>query len=161
MAVRPTKATSKLGKPVDDGQAMRYRMATLPLGSTATFTVWRRGKKVALNVPVEAPPEKPARNETLLKGNHPLTGATVVNLSPAVNSELGIDLMVNGVIVFAVESRSPAQRLRFKAGDIVLAINGEEVRTVKDLQRSLKKPTDQWRIALNRDGRNLNLAFSK
>jgi len=149
------------GKPVDDGQAMRYRMATLPLGSMASFTVWRRGKEVALSVPVEAPPENPARDETVLKGNHPMAGARVANLNPALNSELGMSLMEKGVMIMAIQAGSPAQRLRFKAGDILLSINNDAITSVGGLKKSMKKRAGQWRIALSRNGRTLNLAFSR
>lgn len=149
------------GKPVDDGQAMRYRLATQHLGQTAQFTIWRRGKEVELEVPVEAPPEKPKRDQTLLEGNHPMAGATVVNLNPALNAELGIDLMAEGVMVLAIEPRSPAHRLRFKVGDGLVAINGDEVKSVRSLKRILKKNAVNWRITLVREGRTLNLAFSR
>ncbi len=148
-------------KPVDDGQAMRYRLATLPLGAKADFTVWRRGKEVVLKVPVEAPPEKPVRDETLLKGNHPMAGATVANLNPALNAELGVNLMDQGVMVLAISPRSPAHRLRFKVGDVILAINGQDVASVDGLKGLLTKRVGQWRITLERDGRTLNLAFSR
>jgi hypothetical protein len=42
-------------------------------------------------MPLAAPPEDPPREKSPLDGRHPLSGATVVNLSPAVAEEMGLD----------------------------------------------------------------------
>ena len=44
---------------------------------------------VALPLPLEAPPERPARQATLVRGNHAFAGAEIGNLSPALADELG------------------------------------------------------------------------
>ena len=45
----------------------------------------------ALTLRAEGPPATPAKDERTLVGRHPFDGATVVNVSPAVADELGID----------------------------------------------------------------------
>src|SRR5690606_31352668 len=69
---------------------MKFRMATVPIGENAVFEVERRGEKKSLTVAAVPPPEDPPRRETKLSGGHPLNGATIVNINPAVATELGI-----------------------------------------------------------------------
>ncbi|MDP9196244.1 MAG: PDZ domain-containing protein, partial [Pseudomonadota bacterium] len=90
------------GHPVDDIGTLRFRIATLPLGQTATLKVLRKGQPVDVVIPLIAPPEDPPRDLRTLKGNHPLSGAAIANLSPAVADELRLESEAAGVAVFAV-----------------------------------------------------------
>ena len=82
-----------------------------------------------------APPEVPRRNETLLDGSHPLSGATAANLSPALAEELSaVGVPDAGVIILDLRRGSPAALMRFAPGDIILAINDEKIETVADLE---------------------------
>jgi serine protease Do len=98
--------------------------------------VIRGGKEVILEVEFAAPPEKPARERSLLDGRQPLSGATVVNMSPAVADELGLVEWKNGVTVVEVQPGSYAARF-LRPGDMVTAINGQEVKSVADLKRRI------------------------
>src|SRR5690606_14635197 len=69
------------GRDVVDGEDLRFRIATLPIGSTADLTVLRGREEVTLTLDLAPAPEDPPRNETKLVGAVPLAGATVVNLS--------------------------------------------------------------------------------
>ena len=64
--------------------------------------VIRGGKEVMLDVPLAAPPEDPPRERSQLDGRQPLSGATVVNMSPAVADEMGVGEWRNGVAVVEV-----------------------------------------------------------
>ena len=77
-------------QPIDDEASLRFRLATLTVGTKVPVKVIRGGKEVVLEVPLAAPPEEPARDTAQLAGRQPLSGATVVNLSPAVAEEMGL-----------------------------------------------------------------------
>jgi Do/DeqQ family serine protease len=148
------------GREVDDPDGLRFRIATLPVGSTATLGVLRRsGERVSLTLPLEAPPEVPARDEATLQGNVPLSGAKVANLSPALADELSLPTEAGGVIVLDVARGTVASRLGLRPRDVVLSVNGADVETVASLRRLLSRGSadSRWRIAIRRGDQVLTL----
>ncbi|HEX7007160.1 MAG TPA: DegQ family serine endoprotease [Alphaproteobacteria bacterium] len=146
------------GRDIVDGEDLRFRIATLPIGSTADLTVLREGDEVNLTLDLEPAPEDPPRNETKLVGAGPLAGATVANLSPAVAEEMGtVRVADKGVVIVAVERSSFAQRLRLEPGDIVVALNGSRVESVAELKRLLSQKPPVWHLQINRAGQLINL----
>jgi len=121
-------------QPIDDEASLRFRLATLAVGERVPVKVIRGGKEVVLDVVLAAPPEKPARERSQLDGRQPLSGATVVNMSPAVADEMGLVEWKQGVAVVEVQPGSYAARF-LRPGDMVAAINGQEVKNVADLKR--------------------------
>ena len=148
------------GKPVEDMESLRYRVATHEPGGTAGLTAWRpqRGE-VDLTLPLQRPPETPPRNETVLDGRQPLAGAKVANLSPALAEELDMPGLWSGVVVLAVARGSPAVRFGFRPGDVLLSVNGEDVERVEDLRRTLEE-AGHWHIRYRRDGRVRSVEIS-
>ena len=123
-------------QPIDDEASMRFRLATLSVGETVPVKVIRGGKEVTLELPLAAPPENPPREKSVLEGRQPLSGATVVNLSPAVAEEMGLIEWKPGVGVVEVKPGSYAARF-LRMGDMVIAINGQEVKSVADLKKRI------------------------
>ena len=140
---------------VAEPKALRFRIATLNVGGTASLSIIRRGKRRSLNLPIEAPPEVPPRNITKVAGRHYLAGATVANLSPALAEELSIDVMQRGVIVLAIVRRSPARRIGLQPGDMIVKLNGTTVDTIKSLKAVIERGAARWSIAVRRDGKIL------
>ena len=142
---------------VQDAQALRFRMATRPLGESVKLTVFRGGKVATHRLDLVAPPEEPPRNTTVLAGRHPLFGAVVANLNPALTAELGVSDDRKGVIILRIKRGSPAARYGFKPGDILLEIEGAPVRRVFDLRKILEMPFDGWNLKLRRGKRQMNV----
>jgi len=142
---------------VNDPKGLQYRIATLAVGDTVQIRVWRRNKTLALKLKVSQPPDTPDRDVTGLKGEQPLAGARVANLSPAFAIEIGADPFVRGVMIVDLLRRSPASRLGFKIGDIVRNVNGAKVETVAQLKALLRRRGGRWRINVDRNGESLNL----
>lgn len=138
------------GRPIRDPAEMRFRMATVPIGAEAVFDVMRHGKPRVINVKAIAAPEEPPRNETELTGRHPLSGATVVNINPAVAAELALT-DERGVVVMAVSARTQAARI-VRPGDLIRTVNGRDIKNVADLEKSLKAQGYSWDIIISRDG---------
>ncbi|MFQ5954171.1 MAG: DegQ family serine endoprotease [Kiloniellales bacterium] len=146
---------------VDEAEALRFRLATYPVGGSVPITVLRNGHERVLTLRLEAPPEDPPRQATVLSGRHPLAGATVANLSPALAVELDMDPSRQGVVVLEVAQRSPAARLRLEPGDTVLRVNDQRIDSVDKLASALAaSPTAAWRIAVLRDDRVLEVTVS-
>jgi serine protease Do len=145
------------GKTVDDTEALRFRYATLPIGSSARFTVWRAGETLDLPIRLVAPPERPARDVTLLRLG-PLAGVTVANLSPALADELET-IESAGIIVLDVPHGSPAAKAHLAVGDILTAIGGQPVTTVSDLLSVAGHIESGARVSLRRNGRVLQIGL--
>jgi Do/DeqQ family serine protease len=138
------------GKGVDDNDALRYRVATFPVGKTAEVEVIRKGRHLVLDLALDAPPGNPAAEITNIDGRNPLSGARVANLSPAFALENGLDDMARGVVVLGVRRGSIANTLGLRNGDIVTEVNGKGISSVSDLIKAVRKVREVWRIAIRR-----------
>ncbi|MFT5182682.1 MAG: S1-C subfamily serine protease, partial [Alphaproteobacteria bacterium] len=145
------------GQRVDDMESLAFRIATGEIGATADLSVMRPNGDVRISLPLEVPPEIPPREETLLSGAQPIAGATVVNLSPAVAEERGLSRLVVGVVIIDVARASPASRLGFRPGDIVLRVNDTEIGAVATLLRAVEASPDAWRLAIGRGHQRLTI----
>jgi serine protease Do len=142
------------GLPVDDVEALRYRVATRELGKHVPVEILRDHHAATLDMDMETAPETPPREETLLDGNHPLAGAKVANLSPALSEELDMSGVWEGVVLLAVERGSPAHRLGFRPGDVMLKVNETEIKEVRQLKAAVQEPSGRWVITFSRKGRS-------
>src|SRR5581483_12465828 len=98
------------GAAVDDMQGLNYRIATHKPGDNVRLHVHAGGGNRDVTVRLALPPENPPRDVTTVGGRNPLTGAKVENLSPAVNTELQLDLMAHGVVVMSPGDSIAAQQ---------------------------------------------------
>lgn len=142
---------------VADGESLRYRIATGKVGGQVKIEIWRDGAVKNLTMALKPAPETPPRKLTQLKGNQPLTGVMVANLSPAFAEELSLSPGLVGVIVTEMPARSPAARIGVQPGDIILAIGGEKVQVVDDLVRLVATPRRVWELRIRRDDQILSL----
>jgi S1-C subfamily serine protease len=145
---------------VNDVQSLRYRVATGSLGDSLAVEVFRRGQMLSATLPLEAPPETPPRNEVRLLGHHPLGGAFVASLSPALAEELDLPDNWSGVVITRVQRGTPANRVGFRAGDIIIAVNGQAFERSGGLADALNKISDRWLITFKRGGKIRKIDFS-
>ncbi len=139
------------GKAIDDPGSLRFRLATIPIGSQATLTIQRNHQHMDLPIHLVSAPENPPAEKTLLKGQQPLAGATVANLSPALADQLQLDSDWRGVVIVEIKRGTTAFRFGLAPADIITAVNGQPVATVDELQAALSS-ADHWEIGLKRDG---------
>ncbi len=147
------------GQRVADVVSFRYRVATRDLGGTVELEIWRGRTAKTLDMPLGPAPEIPPRAETRLTGQHPLAGAVVNNLSPALAEDLDLPGAWEGVIIIKVVRGSVAHRLRFQPGDIIVAVNRKEVAEVTALAEALERARTQWRISFSRKGKVRHVEF--
>jgi Do/DeqQ family serine protease len=144
------------GEAINDEGALNYRVATHKAGEIITLGVRKSGVVRTLSVRLETPPAVPARDERVLTGRQPLAGAVVVNLSPAVADQYGLDPLLTGVIIIKADAGLAAQA-GFKAGDIVRSVNGRAIRSTAALEEALR--ATGWRIVIDRNGRQIAASF--
>jgi len=141
-------------KPVKDGDELVSKVADLPIGSTAVFTIDRNGKRKDYTIPIEersvvwkdAPafadtvpptPGKPAPAKSVVPAKF---GITIVRMTDKERLDLGLD-DTSGVKIVAVEPGSFADDIGLEEGDAILSINRQDVATPSDvikLQSTLK-----------------------
>ena len=145
------------GKEILEPENFRYRMAVAGVGARAEISYLRQGKRNIVNVKLTAPPDVPPRNDTILTGEHIFNTVKVSNLNPAVVDEMGqafkLGLEEKGVIILTIDKRARAARVGLRPGDIVLSINGTEIKSVAELVALLNKPPEQWKLEIRRAGR--------
>ena len=137
---------------VMDPGGLRFRLATLPVGTTAKINVIRKGEALAVSVPLVAPPSDPPAQETILDGKQPLNGALIVNLSPALSEELGVQEW-RGVAVMKIKRGSYADRFGLRPGDLLVKINDTRIDAVGDAVAALAAAPDKWSITVSRNGK--------
>ncbi|MFO1069465.1 MAG: Do family serine endopeptidase [Geminicoccaceae bacterium] len=144
------------GVEVVDPAGLGYRVSLRRMGDKAGLEVWRRGRTVAAALPVEAAPRTPAPETSRLDGD--LAGATVANLSPAFNEELGLDMFDAGVVVLEVQRGSRAQAMRLRPGDRIVGVNEGDVASVAELRRALRGPLH--RLDIDRGGQRFAVTLA-
>ncbi|MBS0518154.1 MAG: Do family serine endopeptidase [Proteobacteria bacterium] len=142
--------------PIEDEASLRFRLATLNVGDTVPLQIIRGGKEMTLQIPLMAPPEDPPRDRSVLDGRQPLSGATVVNLSPAVAEEMGLIEWRPGVAVVEIRPGSYAARF-IRPGDMVIAINGKEVHSVAELKSRIASGVSS--LSIGREGMVSTIQF--
>ena len=146
------------GQPVVDAASVNYAVGTHRPGEPLGIGLRREGRTQTVTVRAEAAPATPARDTTTIGGRSPFTGATVENLSPAVAEQLGIETFANGVIVSRVAG-GPAAAVGLQPGDIVRAVNGRRIATVRDLVAASSVPAEAWQVTIERGGQQITATF--
>ncbi|MGB6229569.1 MAG: Do family serine endopeptidase [Litorimonas sp.] len=143
------------GTAVNDDSGLRFKLATLRAGERTEVRYARGGRERTTSVRIDTPQEDPARDERPLLGIHPLDGAVVVNMSPALGEELGFDPYLSGVMVLKVQRRSAANYNRLRPGDFIISVNDRMVDSTRAAERALdaEQGTDVWEIEIERQGR--------
>jgi Do/DeqQ family serine protease len=144
------------GREIASAKEFIYRVATNSAGSRIPVRYRRQDKETEVSVLLAAAPETIPRAETRLEGDNPFSGLTVVNLSPAVSEELGLENVSSGVAVID-PGNSIGRRLGFRKGDIIVDVNGQPISSVQILSEVLAAGADYWSLAINRNGRLLRL----
>ena len=146
------------GQPAVDAASVGYAFGTRRVGDTVSVGLRRAGKDQSVNVRAQAAPATPPRDEQVIGGRNPLTGATVVNLSPAVADELGVDTFAKGVLVTRIAG-GPAAVVGLQPGDIVRGINGRQIQTTADLVGATNRAAAAWQVTIERNGQQITATF--
>jgi Do/DeqQ family serine protease len=138
---------------VGDSTSFDYRLAVAGVGNPVALEVWRDGATLPFSVVAQAEPELDEGDLTLIGGQSPLTGAVVADLSASLADRMRIRGVEAGAVIVDVEPASPADRVGFRAGDVVLKLQGESIANAKQLADLAEAGAALWRISFNRNGR--------
>jgi Do/DeqQ family serine protease len=148
------------GRPAVDAAAVSYAVGSSRPGQAIKLGIRRgAGAEQALTLRAEAPPATPARDEQLIAGRNPFEGATVVNLSPAVADELGLDPFAGKGVLVTKLSRGFAMNAGLRPGDLIRKVNGKDISAVRDLMGVIGGGGNQWEVTIERNGQQVTAQF--
>lgn len=147
--------------PVEHPDALGYRLTTVGIGGTARITVINNGKEEELTLSLDRAPETTPRDERLIEGRNPFSGAVVANLSPRVAEELRMpaNRVAAGVVVTEINRGSPAARIGLQPRDIIIELNGTAVASTEKLASLVNEDPSIWRVEIERDGQRIRQFF--
>jgi Do/DeqQ family serine protease len=151
--------TAVNGISVEHPDALGYRLTTAGLGKKAELVVQTSDGPKQMTLMLNTAPETTPRDERQIEGRNPFAGLHVANLSPKLATELHVSTDATGVIVTDVTRGSPSARLGFQPNDIVVSINGADVKSTKALQGMLDQDPGFWRVEIERDGQRIRQFF--
>lgn len=151
--------TSIDGKPVEDPTAFTYQLTIHKIGSEAKLSFLRGGREMTAALNVETAPETVPRDEQVLAGKGPLSGAKVVNLSPAVAVEIGLEGATSGVLVLDIARGSVAEQVGLEKGDRVLMLNDRKIDSVKSLAAINGEDENLWKVTIQRGSQVVTRMF--
>jgi Do/DeqQ family serine protease len=149
------------GHDIVDNDDFNYRIATAPLGSDADIGVLRADKKIDLHMTMIAPPEDQPRDETVIEGRNPVSGAKLANLSPALAEEIGLPDDARGVVIVDVAPNSLAAQMGLQPGDILVSVNGQKLDKVSAAVAVLKQASQSWHMTIHRGGEDITVVFGQ
>lgn len=112
-----------------------YIVASTPVNKTVIVEVIRKGEKKTFKVKVGRLEEEKETEDVEEKESD--LGMTVEEITPEIAQKLGIP-DESGLIVVQVEGNSPAAEAGIKQGDIVLEIDQQPVKQLKDYRNNIK-----------------------
>ena len=140
------------GKMVEDSRDLTRRVALLPAGSTAAFTISHNGAQRTVNVMIgarkdnqevaanSAPQENSGAEET-----GEAMGLGLAAVTPEIRRTYSIENDVSGVVVTRVDPNSDAADKGIQPGDVVVSVSNQPVRTPKDVQNRVAAQKSQGR----------------
>src|SRR6185437_13592238 len=130
------------GKPVEDSRDLTRRVAGLPAGSSAAFTVIRDGNNKTVTVKIGAKKDQQVADNSPRQNNHPATTAQAMGLglaavTPETRRAFNLGNSVNGVVITKVDPNSDAADKGLEAGDVLVSIANHPVRSPQDVKASV------------------------
>ena len=145
------------GRPVQDTNSLRNRVAESTPGSNATVVVVRDGSERTLTVKLdEKEPAKTAAAATDSgSADKGALGVTVAPLTPELAERADVPKGIKGLLVQEVDPASRAAEAGIRAGDVIQQVNRQPVQTVDDLRAAVRRSSDRPALLLvNREGRD-------
>lgn len=145
------------GQVVNSPAEMVFRMSVAGIGGQAKITRSRAGKVIDIDVHMIAAPDEPASEPLILGDDTILPGLAVARANPAMIARYGLALNAEGVLV--TDPSRLGARIGLAGADVLVRINGQDVKNTKDVQRLLTETARKVRIDLLRNGKRVKLQF--
>jgi Do/DeqQ family serine protease len=147
------------GQPAVDAAAVNIAVANHRPGDPVRIGFRRGSAQQETTLRAAPAPATPAKDERTITGNNPLSGLTVVNMSPAVADELGLDIFSGKGVLVAAVGRGYAAGAGFRPGDLIRQVNGRAIGSVAELATAVNAPTGGWQVTIERGGQLITARF--
>ncbi|MGH2304919.1 serine protease HtrA [Campylobacter taeniopygiae] len=125
-----TKVNNKVIKsPID----LKNYIGTLEIGEKVVIDYERDGSNKQTSFTLKGEKENKGVQNNLIEG------LSLRNLDPRIKDRLQLPRDINGVLVEKVKSKSKAEEVGFKEGDVIIGIGQDEIKNLKDLDQALKQ----------------------
>ncbi len=155
------------GRLAENASHLRNLVASTPLGKTVTIKLIRDKKPLEVGLKViELPKELASAGGDIESAGASegtvFQGVEVQDLTSDLAGELGYSGSEKGVVITKIEPGSPAEDAGLTEGDIILELNKERIRVVKDYYRAITRLKKDQAVLLwlNRQGRRIFLSIS-
>jgi serine protease Do len=148
------------GKKVATPQDLQKIVAATAPGKGVPLRVWRNKASHAFEIKIGEIPE----DNVAARPHGPTPGALGLDVRPVtpdVARQLNLRSL-EGVLVLRVEDDSPAAEADVRRGDVILEVNRQRVRTLRDFERLSRdiKAGDQVTMFIQRGPQSLYVAFT-
>ncbi|BCR03517.1 peptidase [Desulfuromonas versatilis] len=126
------------GKPIEEMSDLPRLVAATAVGKSVKLEVWREGKTRELSVKIGKLDEDEAAAAAAPEGAGVL-GLSVTDLTPEIARSQGLE-GTRGALVTAVDPQGPAAESNLRPGDVVLEVNGSEVKDAAAFRSAVGKP---------------------
>jgi serine protease Do len=150
------------GKKISDSNQLMHLIATYKPGSRIIVTLVRDGREKSLNVTLgERPDDDEGIRLTSSGGEANRLGLEVRDLTEDLARELELETNVTGVVVTDVAEGSVAEKEGVQPGDVIIEVNRETVRRVREFNLIVDrlKPGDTVLLYLIRGERKFFVAL--
>jgi serine protease Do len=139
------------GKPIAKSNDLPAAVAQVTPGTRAPLKVWRGKSETSLDVTVgEVPNERVAQAPSEASKPQGKLGVAVRPLS----SEEARALQSDGGLVVQ-QASGPAAKAGLRAGDVIVAVNGQPTRTVDELRRQVNDARGKLAVLVERQGQRV------
>ena len=153
------------GREVSNAGQLRNLVAETPVGEKVRVVVIRDKREKEVEVKIEEQPKEVAAGggpggEPL--ANEALAGVGAQELTPELADRLNLPRGTAGVVVTQVEEGSVAEAAGVRAGDVIVEINRQPVKSLDDYRKITKalRAGESVLLLLNRNGQMLFLTIS-
>jgi len=130
------------GQAVEDATDLTRKVANVPAGQAATFSVSRQGKPMQVKVTIGTRPDQvqlasnePGKDGVLAPASANAAGLGLSSLTPEAKKNFNIaDNVITGAVVTKVDPDSDAADKGMQPGDVVLRVGNRVVRNPVDFQ---------------------------
>jgi serine protease Do len=131
------------GKQVEDSRDLTRRVASLPAGGSAAFTIVRNGAPRTLNAKIGAKKDQVvASNAPQQHGAPPSTaeamGLGLAAVTPETRSAFNLGNNVNGVVVTRVDPNSDAADKGLEPGDVIVSVANRPVHSPQEVKATVQ-----------------------
>ena len=135
------------GREITDMRRLPRVVAETPINKRAKVVVWRKGREVSFDVKVGELDEREEAEQVAAvpKSSEPKAttaealGLSLSTLSNDLKQKFSIGDEIAGVVVTAVTANSPAAEKGVRAGDVILEVGQEEVKSPGDIATKVEE----------------------